>query len=91
MSIRIRHPHSKPHEEALRLAQEVADEMKAEFGIESSWSGEVLHFQRSGVNGTLTISPSEILIEAKLGLLLAALKPKIEKEIQRFLDERFDG
>jgi hypothetical protein len=41
------------------------------------------------VTGKLTVSPSEILIEARLGLMLMALKPRIEREIQRFLDERF--
>ncbi|WP_374353433.1 polyhydroxyalkanoic acid system family protein [Chitinimonas sp.] len=89
MSIHIRRPHSKPHDEARQLAEQVANQLKAEFSMDWNWDGDVLHFKRSGVNGSLTVAPDEIVVQAKLGFLLSAIQPKVESEINRFLDERF--
>ena len=89
MSIHIQYPHSKPHDEARQLAQQVAEEMKKEFSMDYRWDGDVLHFQRSGVTGQLTVAPAEVVVEAKLGFLLSALKPRIEAEVRKFLGQHF--
>ncbi|MGQ5523098.1 polyhydroxyalkanoic acid system family protein [Chitinimonas sp. PSY-7] len=89
MSISIRYPHSKPQEEARKLAEKVADEMSREFSMTYRWEGDVLHFERSGVTGQLSVVPGEVLVEAKLGFLLTALKPRIESEVRKFLNENF--
>jgi putative polyhydroxyalkanoate system protein len=49
----------------------------------------VLHFDRSGVEGKLSVGTDKVRISAKLSFLLLALKPKIESEIHKFLDENF--
>lgn len=51
-------------------------------GLES----DQVSFTRSGVNGTLTVSPEKFEIEARLGFLLGAFKDRIESEIQKNLD-----
>jgi putative polyhydroxyalkanoate system protein len=89
MTIEIHHPHSKPHDEARQLAENVANKMQTEFSMKWHWEGNVLHFDRSGVSGTLDVTPSDIVVRAKLGFLLSALQPKIESEIHRFLNEQF--
>ena len=43
-------------------------------------------FTRSGVSGTLTVSPEKFEIEARLGFLLGAFKDRIESEILKNLD-----
>lgn len=89
MTIHIRRPHSKPHDEARELAEHVARQMQSEFGMDWQWQGDVLSFQRSGVTGSLTVTPDEVVVEAKLGFLLSAIQPRVESEIQRFLDKEF--
>ncbi|HEY9101120.1 polyhydroxyalkanoic acid system family protein [Chitinimonas sp.] len=89
MAIHIQYPHSKPHDEARQLAQRVAEEMKKEFSMSYRWEGDVLHFQRSGVDGKLTVGSDEVVVDAKLGFLLSALQPKIEEEVRRFLRQQF--
>ena len=45
-----------------------------------------MRFDRPGVSGTMHVGKREITLEAKLGLLLSALKPAIEREIHAQLD-----
>ncbi len=87
--IQIERSHNKPHDEARKLAEHVAQEMADEFGFSYRWEGDVLHFDRSGVEGKLSVSSDKVRISAKLSFLLLALKPKIESEIHKFLDENF--
>lgn len=89
MAIHIQYPHNKPHDEARQLAQQVAEEMKKEFAMSYRWEGDVLHFQRSGVDGKLTVGSDVVVVDAKLGFLLSALQPKIEEEVRRFLRQQF--
>jgi len=59
------------------------------FDMEFAWEGDVLRFQRSGVDGQLTLGHKEVLIDAELGFLLAMMKPKIEQSIHENLDRIF--
>lgn len=87
--IAIRRTHSKTKEEARRLADQVAQEMQREFGMVCHWQEDILRFSRPGVSGSLSVSESYILFEAKLGILLSAIQPRIEAEINGFLDKHF--
>ena len=49
----------------------------------------MLRFQRSGVDGQLTLAHKEVVIEAQLGFLLAMMKPRIEQSIHENLDTIF--
>jgi putative polyhydroxyalkanoate system protein len=57
--------------------------------MSSRWEGDVLHFQRSGVDGHIALQPKELHVSAQLGFLLSAMKGTIEQEIKRVLGERF--
>ena len=48
---------------------------------------DVVQFRRPGASGELRVGPGRFELEAKLGLLLGVLKPTIEREIARNLDE----
>jgi len=89
MAIHITRPHTKSHEEARKLAEHVATQMQTEFGMSWAWEADVLQFQRSGVTGSLTVLPNEIVVQVKLGFLLSAIEPKITSEIHKFLDAEF--
>jgi putative polyhydroxyalkanoate system protein len=73
--------------QAKKIAQKTADDLAQEYDLKSVWDGDTLRFSRSGVEGTMAVTPTEIRLEAKLGLLLSAFKGKIEQHIEHRLDE----
>lgn len=78
----------------LESAQSAADELAADlarkFDIDYGWDGDFIHFERSGVDGQIEVNEDTIHIEARLGMLLMFLKPRIEGEICNYLESHFD-
>lgn len=81
--------HKLSHEEALNAADELSVDLADKFGINYGWEGEVIHFERPGVNGQIQVGDSELRIKANLGFMLMMLKGPIEHEIVRYLQEHF--
>ena len=81
--------HTLSHEEALNAANELSIDLAEKFGIDYGWEDEVIHFERTGVNGQILVQENELRIQANLGLLLMMLKTPIEQEIIRYLEEHF--
>jgi putative polyhydroxyalkanoate system protein len=88
-SISIRRRHGLPITDARKAAEKVARELEKDFDLAYEWQGHVLHFSRSGVQGTLHVSEQEVRIDARLGLLLGFLKARIETEVEGNLDRLF--
>jgi putative polyhydroxyalkanoate system protein len=86
-SIDIQRPHGLGRERARAIVEQVAERMRQKFGVETRWDGDTLHFSRSGVDGTMAVDDATVRVNARLGLLLAPLKPMIEDEIGRKLDQ----
>ncbi len=74
---------------AREAAQKVADDLAESFDMESEWDGNTLRFERSGVNGKLVVTKDSVAVDAKLGFLLSAFKPKIEAHINENFDKYF--
>jgi putative polyhydroxyalkanoate system protein len=87
--IEVQRDHSLGLKKAKAAAQKVADEMAENFDMESEWEGNTLHFSRSGVTGELTVTKNSVQMNAKLGFLLSAFKPKIEAQIEKNFEEYF--
>ena len=81
--------HDMTREDAQSAADELAGDLANKFDINWGWSGDHIHFERSGVDGTITVREKEIHITARLGMLLIFLKPRIEEEITSYLAEHF--
>lgn len=86
----VRH-HSLPIAKAKAQVQKAADDLSAEHGLRSEWRGNTLHFHRTGVEGEIHVSESEIRLNATLGFLLKPLKgtflAHIERELKKYLPE----
>lgn len=64
---------------ARAAAQQVADKLAAEYGVACKWEGEnVLRFERSGVDGSLTLNDQRAALRIKLGFLMGAFAGAIE-------------
>ena len=78
--------HSLPIAKAKALVQKAADRLAAEYELSSEWHGDTLHFHRSGVDGEMYVTDSEIRLHIDLGFLLKPLKGKLVDHIERNLD-----
>lgn len=87
--ISIRRNHGMTMKRARVAAEKIASHLEDEFELAWEWQGNRLHFKRSGVSGHLEVSRHHVAIEARLGFLLAFLKPRIESEINKYCDEQF--
>ena len=82
--------HEMSREDAQSAADRLAADLASKFDIDYDWHGDHIHFERPGVDGTITVREKEIRIQARLGLMLMLLKGRIEQEIVSYLSEHFD-
>ena len=87
--IDIHHPHALPPVHARQAVQEIAGKLTERFAVECRWNGDILHFQRSGVEGRIAVLPEHVHVSASLGFLFGMMREPIEAEIRRVLGERF--
>ena len=88
--ILIQHSHQLDHTKAISEAEQLLEELSREYGvgIEQRAEGQYA-FSGSGVNGTVQITPAEIVVEARLGFLAMAIKPVLEEKITAKLKQHF--
>jgi putative polyhydroxyalkanoate system protein len=87
--IRVTQAHKLPLEQAKTAAQQVADKLAEKLDMKSHWKGNVLHFTRSGVTGSLAVDAGKAVIDIKLGLMLSMLSGKIEEEARFMMKDVF--
>ena len=76
--ISIVQEHKLTQKKAREAAQKVADVISGDYGLECEWDGDVLHFERSGVQGQLTLEKKKAEIFIRLGFIMSAFAPSIE-------------
>jgi putative polyhydroxyalkanoate system protein len=87
--IDLRRAHALPLEEARRVADAMVERLGREFGVRGQWAGNVLRFNRPGVEGQLAVSEDEIHLTATLGFMLKAMQSGIQRAVERELDRLF--
>lgn len=85
--INIRRTHNLSLAKARELAETMAADLDDRFSLDYYWDGDILHFERSGVNGRVEIEAQEIRVTARLGFLLSPLKSRFEQAIHRYMDD----
>jgi putative polyhydroxyalkanoate system protein len=93
--IRIVRTHSLSITKAKALVQKTVDGLAEEYGLNSEWHGNTLHFDRAGIHGQMHVGDAEIRLHVTLGLLLKPFKGKlvqhIEHSFNRLLPKREPG
>jgi putative polyhydroxyalkanoate system protein len=79
--INIVQAHAMTPAQARSAAQTVADKISQEYALKCEWRGDVLHFERSGVNGELTLGATQAQIVIRLGFLMGAFRSAIEAKV----------
>ncbi|GAP66993.1 putative polyhydroxyalkanoic acid system protein [Mizugakiibacter sediminis] len=88
-SIDIQRKHGLGLKKARAVVEDIAYAMAERFEFESAWNGDTLLFERSGVRGGIVVAADSVRVHADLGFMLMLMKPAIEDEIRRHLDEHF--
>ncbi len=70
--------HSLGLEAARAVAEQLAEEMRSDYGVDSHWNGNELVFSRVGLSGVLRVNPDSIRLDAQLGFLFSTYKTRIE-------------
>ncbi len=89
--INIVQAHNMTPERARAAAQEVADKIAGEYGLACRWDGDALRFERSGVNGVLTLTGQQAAMEINLGFLMGAFAPSIRAKVADKMQRVFAG
>ena len=87
--IELVHHHGLAPAQARRAVEELVRQLGRRHGLDWRWEGDTLHFRRPGVDGRILLAPGLLHVQARLGLLLAAMRGPIEQELRRLLAERF--
>ncbi len=88
-SIDIRRRHHTDRSEARAHVDALAARMREKFGVQTHWQSDTLHMRHMGLDGTITVDDRDVHVQARLGMLLSALKPRIEQEVRDRLDASF--
>ena len=87
--INIVQEHSLTPKKARAAAQKMADKLAEEYELECAWDGDVLHFERSGIAGSLTLAAKQAQMHVKLGFLFSAFSAKIESKMVENMQKVF--
>jgi putative polyhydroxyalkanoate system protein len=79
--ISIVQEHNLSPEQARAAAQQVAQRISAEYGLACKWDGDVLRFERSGVEGALSLEDRQAAMRIRLGFFMGAFAPAIEAKV----------
>lgn len=87
--ISIVQEHRLAPEKARTAAQQVANRIASEYHLACKWEGDVLHFERSGVHGSLTLCGQRAEIVIKLGFFMGAFAPAIRAKVAESMQKVF--
>lgn len=90
-NVHIVQEHTLTPKKAREAAEQVALKLAEEFELEYEWEGDVLYFERSGVNGSLTLTRHKVEMLIKLGFLFGAFAPVIEAKASEKMKKIFSG
>jgi len=86
-TIRVVRKHGLTQAKAKVAAQKMATDLRRRFDLACSWDEYSCRFERSGLTGSMRVGKEEIALDVKLGFLLSAVAPSIERAIHEELDE----
>ena len=75
----VQRSHSLSLPQARRLAEDMAQHLRSEYGGSYTWDGDTLRFKRTGASGQVAVTRDDIQIRVDIGLLLTPLHSRIER------------
>ena len=87
--IHLRRSHDLSPKAARQRVDRMAEALAKKFEAECAWDGDVLSIEHPNVTGSVTLGKKEIVLDARLGFLLAMFRDRVDAEIARILDKEF--
>jgi putative polyhydroxyalkanoate system protein len=87
--IHLRRAHDLTAKAARERVSRMAEKLARRFEAVCKWKGDVLSIEHRDVSGTVEVGKEEIVVEAKLGFLLAMFRDRVDEELVRILDAEF--
>jgi putative polyhydroxyalkanoate system protein len=87
--IHIRREHELTRAKAREKVDHVAEVLAKRFDADCRWHGDTLEVKHAQVNGRITLGERDVVVEAKLGFVLAMFRDRIDEELVRALDREF--
>lgn len=87
--IHLRGNHDLTLMAARRKVERVAEALAKRFDAACRWKGDVMSIEHPGVTGSVVVGADEIVVEAKLGFMLAMFRDRVDEELVRILDREF--
>jgi putative polyhydroxyalkanoate system protein len=78
--------HNLTQSKAKSVAEKMAKDLHRRFDLVCTWDGNECRFTRSGLTGSMVVGEDDIALDVKLGFLLSAVAPSIERAIHEHLD-----
>jgi putative polyhydroxyalkanoate system protein len=85
-TIVIRREHNLGLAKAKRLAENIAKQLRNDYGGSFTSQDDDLHYQRTGASASVAVRKDDFQVRVELGFLLSALHSRIEQEIVTFRD-----
>lgn len=85
---RIEHRTTLKKNDIKQRVSEVMGEVERRFDLKGRWDGDRYTFTRSGLDGLAVVEDGKVTVTITLGLLLSALRGRIESEIRARLGEK---
>jgi putative polyhydroxyalkanoate system protein len=86
-TIKLSFPFTMPAKDVKKILEQLGKQLGGEYSAAIAWQGNVFSFQRSGIDGTITLGEHELKVNIQLGMMTSMLKSRIEKEISHYCKE----
>jgi putative polyhydroxyalkanoate system protein len=89
--IRLRREHDLTPDAVRQKVERIAEALAKKFDADCTWKGDVLTIDHPSVNGKVIVGRNDVVVEAKLGFLVAMFRDRVDSELTRILDKEFPG
>jgi len=87
--MKIRRSHALGLDAARERIDHVAATLGSQYSLTSSWSGDQVRVDGTGVRGRIVVAPEFVEAEIQLGFPLLVMKHQIQSRIEDLMDEHF--
>lgn len=72
--------------------EELAKDMSKRFGLTHKWEGDICHLSGGALkDGRVVMTDTTVSIELTLGFMAKMFKPKVEEQVEKWIDRIVHG
>ncbi len=86
--IHLTYQHNLGLDQAKARIEDLVQQLKDRLDVNYHWKGNEVEFSRTGATGTILVEDKSVTTDVELGLMLAAFKGEIEKQLKSFFDRQ---